>query len=140
MKLSHQNRVNIALIVFAITVVLLMLQSALSLPLRINGFSYTPVQRYTTRFTQLKQSLPSSSSFGYLSNSGTNLNLSQANDLAEFYLTQYALSPFLVANSIKPEYIIGNFHKNPIPQIKSNHLIVVKDFGKGVLLLRHSSK
>ncbi len=138
MILTHQNRINIGIVAFTLASTFFMLYSAVSLPLRLNSFRNDPLQRYIKRFVLLKQSLFSSSPLGYISNSSDKPDLSQPDALAEFYLTQYALAPLLISDTLKPKFIVGNFHKNPAKQLQSHNLIIVKDFGNGVMLLRHN--
>lgn len=140
MRKSQRIRIQIVLVAFVLLTTLMMITTAFSLPLRLTAFTDTPVEKFTKRFTAMKKNLPASSVFGYVSDSGGKIDLSNPQALAEFYLTQYALSPLLVTNSLKPLYIIGNFHKNPTPLLQSHRLVIVRRYDNGLLLLRSTKK
>lgn len=96
---------------------------------------------YEKRFEELKKILPSHGVVGYISNK-------QAEDIrfdagaAEYYLTQYALTPLVVVYSLNYPLVVGNFHQSVIdPQIyASRNLVLLKDFGNGVMLLRRERR
>jgi len=96
---------------------------------------------YEKRFAELKKILPYHGVVGYISNK-------QAEDIrfdagaAEYYLTQYALTPLVVAYSPNYPLVVGNFLQSVIdPEIyTSKDLVPLKDFGNGVLLFRRAGR
>lgn len=96
---------------------------------------------YEKRFAELKKILPYHGAVGYISNK-------QAEDIrfdvtaAEYYLTQYALTPLVVVYSSNYPLVVGNFRQAVIdPQTyTSRNLVPLKDFGNGVMLLRRERK
>lgn len=96
---------------------------------------------YEKRFEGLKKILPSHGVVGYISNK-------QAEDIrfdvttAEYYLTQYALSPVIVAYSQEPQLVVGNFRDAAAAgkAVASRHFILLKDFGNGVMLFSHGGR
>ena len=85
--------------------------------------------------------MPSHGVVGYISNE-------QAEDIrfdagaAEYYLTQYALTPLVVAYSPNYPFVVGNFRQAVIdPQMyTSKDLVPLKDFGNGVVLFRRAGR
>jgi len=96
---------------------------------------------YEKRFEELKKILPSHGVVGYISNK-------QAEDIrfdagaAEYYLTQYALTPLVVVYSPNYPLVVGNFRQAVIdPKIyTSRDLVPLKDFGNGVMLFRRARR
>jgi hypothetical protein len=95
------------------------------------------LSRYEIRFRLLKKALPPRGVVGYLSEP----KLHQGSYLYEknFYLTQYAVAPVLVVENTEPDLVIGNFKSSSGPDIEiaKTTLVLVMDFGDGVLLLSH---
>ena len=95
------------------------------------------VTRYGKRFEGLKKMLPPQGVVGYISDK-------KAKDIrfdvgaAEYYLTQYVLSPLIVDYSPEHTLVIGNFRGfTPSAEFfESKNLILLKDFGNGVMLFR----
>jgi hypothetical protein len=82
--------------------------------------------RSDQRFAAVKAALPQQGVIGYIGDS---------HSLADYYLAQYALTPLLVDHSLNHPLVVGDF-STPLPPhgLPSDHLQVLKDFGKGVLL------
>jgi hypothetical protein len=53
---------------------------------------------------------------------------------AAYYLTQYALAPLVVDQSLRHRWVVGNFPDASLPIALPGELKLVKDFGNGVLL------
>lgn len=113
---------------------------------RTKAFDIKPLGKdritlYEKRFEGLRKMLPANSVVGYISNK-------QAKDIrfdpsaGRYYLTQYALSPVIVAYSVEHQLVVGNFRGTfPDPEsFKGKILILLKDFGNGVMLFRNESK
>ena len=92
------------------------------------------VSLYERRFVEVKNELPAQGVVGYVSDTQP--------DSAEFYLTQYALSPLIVDKSQPHELVIGNFaNKNSdVKALTNMSLTLRKDFGNGVKLFALESK
>ena len=96
---------------------------------------------YEKRFEGLKKILPPHEVVGYISSK-------QAQDIrfdieaARYYLAQYALSPVIVVYSPDRPLVVGNFRQTVIdPKIyTSKNLVLLKDFGNGVMLFSRERK
>ena len=96
---------------------------------------------YEKRFEELKKILPSHGVVGYISNK-------EAEDIrfdagaGEYYLSQYALTPLVVAYSSNYPLVVGNFRQAVVdPQIYAGKgLVPLKDFGNGVMLFRREGR
>jgi hypothetical protein len=86
------------------------------------------ISRYEARFQLLRGALPPAGVVAYLSES------------RRFFLTQYALSPWVVMDGIAPALVIGNFPAGLTGSAPDPALALVRDFGDGVLLFRHESR
>ena len=97
------------------------------------GFSGADTQSlYDKRFDDLRKMLPKHGVVGYFGDSQTDQP-----GVAHYYLTQYALAPLVVDNSIDHHFVVGNF-ADPNSTVPMNHdLVLVRDFGNGVILLEN---
>jgi hypothetical protein len=91
------------------------------------------VTLFEKRFDGLKKILPTHGVLGYIYTNDSDFN----NNL-NFFLTQYTLTPLIIANSPNHELVVGNFYSPEIPSriIKDNHLVCIRDFGNGVMLFK----
>lgn len=94
---------------------------------------------YQKRFESLRPMLPRRGLVGYFSDKGDPF-VDSASAMKPYYLTQYTLSPLIVANSQKLPLVIGNFdHINSKPpQPKDDGLVLEIDFKNGLQLFSHS--
>jgi hypothetical protein len=85
---------------------------------------------YEGRFTPLKPLLPRHGLVGYVSD--------RPESAREFYLTQYALAPVVVAQNLDTPLVVGNFFEPELSvQVAARHrLTLLRDFGGGVVLFR----
>ena len=92
------------------------------------------ISRYEARFRLLRSALLSEGVVGYFSEWPP-----RDFDWAKgFTLARYALAPVVVVNSTAPALVIGNFHSaSPERYVTDPTLVLVRDFGDGVLLFRH---
>jgi hypothetical protein len=97
------------------------------------------ISHYEARFRLLKSALPPRGVVGYLSEPWRPpLDVDWARGL---YLTEYALAPLIVVDSTAPALVIGNFRSaGPDRNILDPTLVLVRDFGDGVLLFRHQPR
>ncbi|MGH9662524.1 MAG: hypothetical protein ACRD96_28505 [Bryobacteraceae bacterium] len=109
------------------------LASAVSL-MRDAGARPDTVTLYEDRFASLRRELPAGRPAGYVTDLPPNENAAWT----ELRLVQYAVAPVVVVNRIEPGIVIGNFHTaEGMRQSIANHgLAVLKDLGKGVVMLR----
>ena len=91
-----------------------------------------PQSLYDKRFHDVRQMLPKHGVVGYFGDS-------QADEpgLAHYYLTQYALAPLVVDNSIDHHFVVGNFAEPNLKMPFNHDLVLVRDFGNGVILLEN---
>jgi hypothetical protein len=106
-----------------------------------SGSRRDEVGRYEARFQTLRSALPSTGVVGYLAEPKGSERPFDADYAKRFYLTQYALAPLIVVDSTEPALVIGNFRSAGAKRGGTNlGLILVGDFGDGVLLFRHQAK
>jgi hypothetical protein len=112
-----------------------------------NFFGKDRGSRYERRFKYIKEVLPQDKVIGYITDRG---------DLADFYYTQYVLSPIILDyykvekfkerfrllykdKEFKSDLVVGNLYDYDIDSmqrtLKSENLLLVKDYGDGVLYL-----
>jgi len=97
------------------------------------------ISRYEDRFRLLRSALPPEAVVGYLSEPWRPPN--DLDWLKGFFLTQYALAPVIAVDSIAPALVIANFRSaGPERYAPDPTLVLVRDFGDGVLLFRHQSR
>ena len=97
------------------------------------------ISRYEARFWLLRSALPPKGVVGYLSDPWP--PPFDGDWLKGFFLTQYALAPLVVVDSISPALVIGNFRSvGPERNAADPTLVLVRDFGDGILLLRHQPR
>jgi hypothetical protein len=104
-------------------------------------FKYNRKDSIDERFKELKIFLPSKGIVGYVSDiKETEENWQQKSSLKPYYCTQYALSPLIVDNSPNHLYVVGNIltkdNQNSIIEKFKHELILIKDFGNGVVLFK----
>jgi hypothetical protein len=84
------------------------------------------VGQYERRYDEMRPLLPRRGVVGYLSD--------RMDAVAEYYLTQYTLAPLVVARS--PGHAVD---PRAGPALARQHgLVIVRDFGRGLLLLRRA--
>jgi hypothetical protein len=88
------------------------------------------VTLYQRRFAVLSPMLDRQRVVGYVSD--------RPDAAREFFLTQYALAPIIVANHARVGLVIGNFFDPATgPAVAAAHrLTLVRDFGDGLVLYR----
>lgn len=88
------------------------------------------VSQYERRFDGIRPLLPKRGEVGYLS------DRMEVNE--QYYLAQYTLAPLTLKLSPDRDIVVGNFFDPRVgPALARQHgLVVVRDFGKGLLLLR----
>ena len=93
------------------------------------------IAEYEQRFETIKRDLPPDAVVGYV----TDQPPDPAMDLR---LAQYALAPVIVSRTGQTELVVGNFH-DPAQMpgiVRQKGLVLVKDYGQGVALLRGKAK
>jgi hypothetical protein len=90
---------------------------------------------YERRFLELKKALPLHGVVGYITDENDEIPWN-------YYQTQYALSPIIVDKKTGQELVVGNFRDSAVARkvIANNDLILLKDFGEGVVLFRKQVK
>jgi hypothetical protein len=92
------------------------------------------VSRYERRYDGIRPLLPKHGAVGYLS------DRMEPNE--QFMLTEYALAPLVLELSPDHEIVVGNFFDPRVgPTLARQHgLVVVRDFGRGLLLLQRAPR
>lgn len=95
---------------------------------------------HASRLERVKKALPRHGTVGYISNL-------KADDIrfdpgfGEYYLTQYALAPLVVAYSSDQPLVVGNFRgAASVASATLRNMVVAKDFGNGLLLFHREGK
>lgn len=132
MRLSQPARVKAASALLALSV----LVSVVPMFLQANVTAKILPSQITLdgkRLNALRQALPAQAVVGYVSDEG-----GDDGGLWDFYLAQYFLAPVLLEKGSGRELVVGNFRK-PVADaewLASRDLILVQDFGDGVMLFR----
>jgi hypothetical protein len=92
------------------------------------------VEAFESRFDDLRQIVQPNSVYGYLSDQAAN----DASARPEFFLTEYTLAPVIVKDTPNEPLVIANFHNTKPDQklLRANNLVLMRDFGNGILLCR----
>jgi len=91
------------------------------------------VERYEQRFIPLRRELPSGAILGYVSDSLAD------DDARAYFMAQYALAPVVLTRDLREGHLIlGNFVSGRVDPnlLRGLGLILARDFGNGVVLLR----
>jgi hypothetical protein len=98
------------------------------------------VEQQVDRLRAFRAELPPVSAIGYVSD----LPIATTAGSAAFYAAQFALAPILLEDERNKQHawILGNFSKQQdyAAAGKPLHLVIVKDFGNGVILFRSVAK
>ena len=103
------------------------------------------ITQHESRFRQLKQLLPPHTAVGYV----TDLTPQRAAHddqlprlaFKRYLLTQYTLLPAIVLPDVHDGLVVGNFYSsNGIDSEATRGLMLIRDFGDGVMLFRTSSE
>jgi hypothetical protein len=91
-------------------------------------FSRHPIFRNEERFAGIRKDLSGKKVIGYFSD--------EHHNIGDYYGTQYALSPIIVARDVQREWVVGNFIKSErIPQdAEKKGLFLMRDYGNGIVL------
>jgi len=97
---------------------------------------------YKKRFKRDHPAFPRLNDFGEASDEWPENVFAGAGALQAYFLTQYTLAPLIVVNTIDCDLVVGDFYSEiSIPEFsRHNHVILVKDFGNGVMLFRRESR
>lgn len=118
-----------------------LLSSSISLrrafyPSPARTMAHDEISLYEARFRLLKDSLPPRGVVGYFSEPPMDVEWGKG-----FFLTAYALAPLIVVNSTAPPLVIGNFRAaGPDRSVPDPTLVLVRDFGDGVVLFRREPR
>lgn len=86
----------------------------------------------------LRAALPTHGVVGYLASVPLQKAPRSTLAVAQFYSTQYSLAPLIVVNDPSQRLVVANLPTGSVAEAIANHpqLVVVRDFGRGVALLR----
>ena len=142
MNARYSRRIRVGLLLIALFVGVSQLQalrSAVAAYRMLGGLD--EVSRHEARFQALTRALPGHGVVGYVSDApvaGMDPASSEARQAFKRYLlTQYALVPVVVLRSLDAELVVGDFSASgPDGASTPPGFVVVKDFGRGVVLFR----
>jgi len=94
--------------------------------------------RYEKRYVEARKLLPRSGVIGYLGDPPGSGGVTQGLYERRYHSAEYILAPLVIADSIEPDLILGNFFFPHAMEkaILEHHLIVLYDFRNGVFILR----
>lgn len=99
------------------------------------------ISRYENRFSEIKKMLYGEEVVGYITEKTPEEIFDDANAIAEYYLTQYAISPIVVDIRKRNGFIVGNFHSSQsVNNVKMKKLSLIKDFDNGIILLKSAEE
>lgn len=95
---------------------------------------------YEKRFEALRQTIPAGEILGYVSDDS--FGYSDIDFHYGYNLTQYAIAPSIIVSGIEGKIVVGNFSRDGIMSRidKNDKLILLKDYGDGVMLFRSKVK
>ncbi|MFH0731578.1 MAG: hypothetical protein V2A72_01490 [Candidatus Omnitrophota bacterium] len=95
------------------------------------------ISRYESRFSEIRKMLASEKVVGYITEKTPEEITADANATAEYFLTQYAISPTVVDNKKFDGLVVGNLHSGYLSgNASTKKLSLIKNFGNGVMLLK----
>jgi hypothetical protein len=128
----HQGRITITVALTAMVCLLSSVRVVIEAPRpsQLKAMSRAVAERSDLRFAELRRALPEHGVVGYVGEASEN-------EVADYYLAQYALVPLVVERSQDHPLIVGNFPSSrpASPPATIKGLVLVRDFGNGVLLL-----
>lgn len=114
-----------------------------------NKISDDEITVYENRFKELRRMLPQNAVVGYVTDeelSDEDGYIISPDDIYEskavwqhYILTQYSLAPVIVANTTENQLVVGNF-KDPYIRPSISKMLLLKDFGNGVILFKRELK
>ena len=124
------RRSTLALIVFVLCWLLSSARLVVDAPRpeSIANLAFQIPYRSDQRFAALKAVLPTGGTVGYIGETGAPVDV-----LGNYYLTQYALAPLIVEDSLNHSLVVGNFPSSRTAQLPDD-LKLIRDFGNGVFL------
>lgn len=96
---------------------------------------------YEYRLAGVKAVLPKKGTLGYLSYPPLKDLMADRIETQKYFLSVYVLSPILLDYQNDHQLYLGNFEEGiPPGYLEAQKLVVVQDFGNGVLLLKKGSR
>lgn len=99
----------------------------------------TAIEVYLSRFDEIRAALPARGVVGYVAEPKGKEIVHGGDYYRRFHLAQYALAPVIVVDSPDRPLVIGNFASGTPPP-HSSGLVLVRDYGNGVMLLRRPAR
>lgn len=138
MKWNQQTmrnmRVNVGISLIALLAIVSIIKEVrLFFKLHDSYWATLDIQAYERRYELAQSFLPPFGVFGYVDDF-----IDPVSSDIEYVLAVYNFAPRLLERSTKHECIIGNFQQRPFNKeiVIKKGLLVVKDFGNGVVVLR----
>ncbi len=123
-------RVKIAVFGLLAVAVLSIFNLLLDLP----GLKFGDVAAFDRHVSQMRAALPHSGTIGYFTDAPAAETAQE-----EYYLTQYALAPLVIAKGVDRAFVVANMH-NPKAPIADPRLKLLRDYGSGIKLLGNTAK
>lgn len=135
MELSYPIRVKAATALLALSVLYSIIPAYIKTRVSTH-ISPSQISLYGKRFVALRKALPARGVVGYISDAD------ESEATWEYYQTQYFLTPVLLEQTSDHEFVVGNFH-HPVVNadwLASHDLVLLQDFGDGVMLFSNKTK
>jgi hypothetical protein len=98
------------------------------------------VAQFDRSLRELRKMLPQKGTVGYIAAKPAGDILDDADETRRYYLTQYSLAPLVVTLGTAPSLVIGDSAGGAISGVQDSGLVLLRNFGNGVMLFRKSSE
>jgi hypothetical protein len=129
--------VSLAALVLSQTVTVVALVQRLPSAIATEGMA-----RYEQRLVEPRKALPRSGLIGYISDPPNGQEVTQGLYDRRYHSAQYHLAPLVVADSLEPDIILGNFFSRKAMEkaVAEHNLVLLRDFGNGVFILAKGAR
>ncbi len=144
MNYKHSTRIKTGITVLVLCALFsgmrLLYQQVVSFSHNSMGRDFASVK--VRRYKSLKGALPPYGVVGYLSDVRSRNMFDNNAPMAGYFAAQYTLAPVVIAHTADEEIVIGDFfHTRDIAKSYTKKgLVLLKDYGNGLLLLRRENK
>ncbi len=108
-----------------------------SSPLISLNFSKNQISSFEDKFITAKKYIPQGTVLGYMTDRKFDWSPKFDEDVYNYYLVQYAVSPNLLKSNPQAKFVIGYFkNKMELTKIQNQGLILIKDLNHGIYLFR----
>jgi len=122
-------------VVFYLSLQIMTVQTAILFDSLGTSAKTSAISLYEARFSKARTELELQSELGYISCP----RLNEENHTYHYFLTQYALTPTIIEDSLEHEFILGNFPPELCTlndlDLENFNLSLSREFGSGIFLL-----